>query len=199
MVVLGSSSPRRREILSKLISSFDIIPPDTDEAVMPDETAHQYCLRVACEKCESVRKTLTADNLLCITCDTTVSFEDHILGKPLDRDDAIRMISLLQNRTHQVLSGLAIFARINGEEINASGIQSTDVTFHNLDKAGIERYLDSVDVMDKAGAYAAQECGEMIIKKIDGSFSNVVGLPLRLFFSLLSENMLVDKFLDNPL
>jgi septum formation protein len=197
MIVLGSSSPRRREILSKIIPSFSIIPPDTDESVLPDETAHQYCLRVAIEKCESVRETLPHNNLICITCDTTVSLEDHILGKPLDRDDAIRMISLLQNRTHQVLSGLAVFARIDGKEIHASGIQSTDVTFRDLDRAGIERYLDSVDVMDKAGSYAAQECGEMIIKKIDGSFSNVVGFPLRLFFSLLSENRLIEKFLNN--
>jgi septum formation protein len=187
-IILGSSSPRRKDLLSSLISQFTIIRPDTDEQVLANETAHEYCMRVAEEKRESLMPMLPqTENILLISSDTTVSLDDHILGKPEDYDDAERMIRLLQGRTHQVLSALALYIRIGTFEKRISGIESTDVAFKHLSSRDIAEYLSSIEYKDKAGSYAAQECGDMIIQKISGSVTNVIGLPLRLFFRLCSD------------
>jgi septum formation protein len=162
--------------------------PDIDESVRPDETAHEYCLRVAVEKREALVPLMPAQgDLVLISSDTTVSFEDHILGKPADRADAVRMISLLQGNTHQVLSSLAILVRDGSGIRRFQGTESTDVTFKYLDHGAIETYLSSIEFMDKAGSYAAQECGDMIISGIRGSVTNVIGFPLRLFFRMSRE------------
>lgn len=184
-VILGSSSPRRKYLLGSIITDFKIEKPETDESVLPGETAHEYCMRVAKAKREALLPLETEGDVLLISCDTTVSFEDHILGKPEDIDDAIRMLSLLQGNTHQVLSALAIYARIGEKELRDEAIESTDVTFRKLDTRGIESYLREVHVLDKAGAYAAQERPDMIIESINGSRTNVIGLPMRLIYALL--------------
>ncbi|HEY1406894.1 MAG TPA: Maf family protein [Spirochaetota bacterium] len=191
MIILGSSSPRRKELLGSIVPDFIIRKPDTDESVLDDESAHRYCLRVAREKREALLPITDAGNIILITSDTTVSKDDHILGKPTDREDAVRMLSILQGETHQVLSSIALYALIDGKEIRADGLESTDVTFKSLNIQEIERYLDAVHVYDKAGAYAAQEQGKLIISGIEGSITNVIGLPMRLLFSLLSENDLL--------
>jgi septum formation protein len=184
-IILGSSSPRRKEILSRLGCTFEIQKPDTDESVLDGETAHEYCLRVAIEKRESLAaKISTHGDLLLISSDTTVSYEDHILGKPTDHTDAVRMLTLLQGNTHQVLSSLAIYVRVGNSVRRFQGTESTDVVFKHLTRDGIETYLSSLEYMDKAGSYAAQECGDMIISKITGSVTNVIGFPLRLFFRM---------------
>jgi septum formation protein len=187
-IVLGSSSPRRKDLLSSLFSQFTVIKPDTDEQVFSHETAHEYCMRVAEEKRESLVALLPQeDALLLISSDTTVSLDDHILGKPEDYYDAERMIRLLQGRTHQVLSALALYVRIGSHEKKITGIESTDVVFKHLSSQDITAYLSSIEYKDKAGSYAAQECGDMIIKRINGSVTNVIGFPLRLFFGLCSD------------
>jgi septum formation protein len=196
-IILGSSSPRRKDILSALIGDFEIMKPEIDESVLDGENAHAYCVRVAEEKRAALinecggSDVSAGESVLLITCDTTVALEDHILGKPSDIADAARMLSMLQGRSHQVLSGIALFARVNGREIFASGIESTDVVFRKLSPRGIDEYLSRVHVLDKAGAYAAQEHGRLIIERIDGSMTNVIGLPLRLLFSLMSDHAIL--------
>jgi septum formation protein len=194
-IILGSSSPRRKDILSLITGSFDIIKPETDESVILGETAHAYCSRVARDKLRSLIPAVSSadEDILLIASDTTVSFEDHILGKPEDQIDAIRMISLLQGRTHQVLTSLALYARRDGAEIFSDGLESTDVRFKTLGGKEIELYLSRIHYMDKAGAYAAQEQGDLIIERIEGSVTNVIGFPLRLFFRLCSENGILDN------
>lgn len=187
-IILGSSSPRRKDILSRLGCSFEIMKPDTDESVRDGETAHEYCLRVAVEKREALAgKIPPHGDILLICADTTVSYENHILGKPADHTDAVRMLSILQGNTHQVLSSLAVMIRTGNSVRRFENIESTDVVFKYLDWNSIEKYLSSIEYMDKAGSYAAQECGEMIISGIHGSVTNVIGFPLRLFFRMTEE------------
>ena len=192
-VVLGSSSPRRKDLLGSIINDFLIIKPEVDESVLRGETAHQYCTRVAVEKREALLPLDLKGDLLLISCDTTVSFEDHILGKPENIDDAIRILSILQGNTHQVLSAVALYARIGGKELRDGAIESTDVTFRKLDNFGIKSYLREVYVLDKAGAYAAQERPDMIIESIDGSRTNVIGLPMRLMYSMLINHGIIQN------
>jgi len=195
-IILGSSSPRRKDILSSITGPFEIMKPDIDESVVPGETAHAYCIRVAHEKLNALVPAVssTKEDILLIASDTTVSFEDHILGKPVNYEDAVRMISLLEGKTHQVLSSLALYVRKNEKAIFLEGIESTNVTFKTLDAEGIEQYLSQIHFMDKAGAYAAQEQGDLIIQRIEGSVTNVIGFPLRLFFRLCSENNMIENF-----
>lgn len=187
-VILGSSSPRRKDLLGTIITDFSIRKPETDESVLPGETAHAYCMRVAEAKREALLPVESHGDTLIISCDTTVSYEDHILGKPEDMNDAIRMLSILQGNTHQVISAVAIYALIGGKEIRDERLETTDVTFRKLDPSGIEAYLREVHVLDKAGAYAAQERPDMIIREIAGSRTNVIGLPMRLIYSMLTDN-----------
>lgn len=196
-IILGSSSPRRKDILSAITGSFEILKPDTDESVLLGESAHAYCVRVAHDKLHALIPAALSEkgNFILIASDTTVSFEDHILGKPVDRIDAMRMIALLQGKTHQVLSSLALYVRKNDTEIFFDGIESTDVTFKTLDAEGIAQYLSRIHFMDKAGAYAAQEQGDLIIEGIEGSVTNVIGFPLRLFFRLCYENGILEDLL----
>ena len=196
-IILGSSSPRRRDLLSLIVNPVEIMIPHADESIMPNEGAHEYCSRIARLKRDILIEQVRGfrSDILLITGDTTVSLDDHILGKPEDREDAVRMISILQGKRHQVLSSLALYARINNDEFFTDGIESTDVVFKSLSLDMINNYLSKIEYLDKAGSYAIQEEGRMIVDRIEGSLSNVVGFPLRLFFSLLDENHLLQFIL----
>ena len=190
-VILGSSSPRRKDLLGTILPDFIIRKPDTDESVLPGETASDYCTRVAIAKREALLPLDNGNNTLLISCDTTVAFENHILGKPVDHADAVRMLSILQGRTHQVISSIALYAQIDGKIVRDTGSETTHVTFRSLDISRIEAYLKEVHVFDKAGSYAAQERADMIIDTIEGSTTNVIGLPMRLLYSLIVKNNLI--------
>ncbi|TAL37116.1 MAG: septum formation protein Maf [Spirochaetes bacterium] len=199
-VILGSSSPRRRALLNELGIGFDTLSPDADETALPGETPRDYAVRVARAKAESA---LTIPDTgrepaLLIACDTIVTIDGVIIGKPADRGDALRILGMLAGKTHSVISAVAL-VRVNGLTELRTGAEESRITFKPLGREGLEAYLDSIHYMDKAGAYAAQEHGRHIIERIEGSVTNVIGFPLRLFFRMLAEMGVADALLSPSL
>ncbi len=197
-VILGSSSPRRRELLRDIFDDFSVMSPDADETPRSGELPEAYAARVAADKMRSLAPLVSAgpDGALVITCDTIVTIDGAIIGKPSGFDDALAILGRLSGRTHQVISALTLALRRadgsgagGGPEgfATATGIERSDITFKPLDREALAAYLGRIEYMDKAGAYAAQEHGGLIIERIDGSVSNVIGFPLRLFYKMLIE------------
>jgi len=128
------------------------------------------------------------DNAVVIGADTIVVVDSEILGKPEDADDARRMLGLIGGQTHQVYTGVSVIAVQNGKPTEKSGFERTDVTIRPLTRELIERYLATGEPMDKAGAYAIQGKGAVLIERINGCYSNVVGLPIYLLSRLLEDS-----------
>ena len=192
-IVLGSGSPRRREILESVFDKIEIVPPDVDESILPGEKPEDFTLRIVNEKMESVLKKVAGDAAF-LTSDTIVTIDGRILGKPGSRDEAFSMLKLLSGREHYVLTGLSLALRSGGSITRDSLIESTSVRFKNVGDAVINMYLDRVDYTDKAGSYAIQESGEMLVESMNGSITNVIGLPLRLLFSMIGNSQYKNIF-----
>jgi septum formation protein len=172
--ILASASPRRAELLRQLKPAFRIIPSDATEILNEHWSPFEICQLNAHRKARAIAK--KNPDALVLGADTLVFLEGEIMGKPASAADAERMLTRLQGRTHQVVTGIClIHLRAHRERIFAV---STDVTFHPLDAGQIRDYLAKVNPLDKAGAYAIQEHGDLIVSEISGSYSNVVGLPL---------------------
>ena len=184
--ILGSGSPRRKQILESLGCGITIVRPEVDEGPYENELPESYVFRVLKEKTDFIlNSTEVRRSAIIITADTIVTIDGTILGKPVSRGDAVSMLRWLSGRTHRVLTGLCI-AMVEGGCCNIhTGIECSEVKFRELDGPLIHRYLDITDYSDKAGSYAVQENGEMIIESVSGSMTNVIGFPLRLFFSML--------------
>jgi septum formation protein len=180
-LILASTSPRRAEILRTVGWPFAACPVDIDEARHPDEEAAIYVERLAQEKAQAAAQVWVA-GLTIIGADTVVVVDEEILGKPLDEDDARRMLRQLRGRWHQVLTGVAL---INGapSEIRVAH-ETTEVKFALMSEGEIDWYVASGEPMDKAGAYAIQGLGSRFIEGIRGDYFNVVGLPVRLLYEL---------------
>lgn len=173
-LILASASPRRAELLKLLATGFRILPGHVDEVAHEHLTPLEICQLNAHRKARVIAKRIP--DALVIAADTLVFLENKILGKPRHRAEAARMIGRLQGRTHQVVTGVCLMhLRAHRERIFA---ESTDVLFHPLNARQIRHYLKQINPLDKAGAYAIQERGELIIAELSGSFSNVVGLPV---------------------
>ncbi|HAP76873.1 MAG TPA: septum formation inhibitor Maf [Acidimicrobiaceae bacterium] len=174
-VVLASSSPRRRELLERLGLTFRIASPDIDETPLPGESPIAYVTRLAVEKAHAVA---AADDELVIAADTTVEADGLILAKPNEAADAhaaaVAMLRRLSGRTHATHTGVAVRLGDRTEH----EVVTTEVTFVTLSDADIEWYIATGEPLDKAGAYAVQGAGGVFVERIDGSVSNVVGLPL---------------------
>jgi septum formation protein len=172
--ILASASPRRAELLRHLILDFRIIPSDVPEVSDDHLSPFEICQLNAYRKARVIAKKHPDASVL--GADTLVFLDGEIMGKPANLTEAERMLARLQGRTHQVVTGIClIHLRTHRERIFAV---STDVTFHPLAAGQIRDYLARVNPLDKAGAYAIQEHGDLIILEISGSYSNVVGLPL---------------------
>jgi septum formation protein len=173
-LILASASPRRAELLRQLKLKFEVLPSDVPEMAHEQLSPLEICQLNAHRKARLVAKKIP--DALVLGADTLVFLQGEIMGKPADFADAQRMLERLQGRTHQVVTGVSlIHLRAHRERILAA---STDVTFHPLDAGQIRDYLARVNPLDKAGAYAIQEHGDLIVAEISGSYSNVVGLPL---------------------
>jgi septum formation protein len=176
-LVLASSSPRRQELLRGLGVDFTVVPADIDESERPGEQPAAYVARVAREKAMAVVGKLgfgATGDVAVLAADTTVDLDGLILAKPADDDDARRMLTALSGRAHLVHTAVVGW-RISG--IHAVTV-TTEVTFAALDAATIEWYLARGEHLDKAGAYGMQGAGGALVERIDGSPSNVIGLPL---------------------
>lgn len=171
-LILASSSPRRKDFITKLGLSFEIIKPDADETVLVGENAQDYVKRMANEKANIVAA-LHSDEVV-LAADTIVVCDNRILGKPSNREDAKNILRLLSGRTHEVMTAVCI---IKGDE-EIEIFETTKVTFSTLSEELIDTYVASGECDDKSGAYAVQGIGAMLIEKVEGSVSSVVGLPI---------------------
>ncbi len=183
-IVLGSASPRRKELLSGLDIDFDVeVIPGIDESYPEELTAHEIPLYIARKKAEAYVAKMT-DNELLITADTIVATEGHILGKPADREEAIGMLRRLSGRVHEVVTGVCIFTK----EKNVSFSVVSKVSFAKIDDEDILYYVDKYRPYDKAGGYGIQEwIGYVGVEAIDGSFYNVMGLPVQRLYQELKK------------
>jgi septum formation protein len=172
-IILASESPRRRELLASLGLDFDIIVSGVEEDRLEKETPEQHAIRLAIEKATSVSEQYP--DAVVIGADTIVIIDNEILGKPANEKHALQMLRKLSGRTHQVITGFAILKNTN--VLVHTGIRSF-VTFKVLSEEELNWYVQTVEPYDKAGAYAVQGIGAFFIKKIEGSFTNVIGLPL---------------------
>lgn len=172
-IILASQSPRRKQLLEWAEIKFDIMVADTDESYPPDLAPPAVALHIAAEKAKAVQH--KAAGRIIIAADTIVVLGNEIIGKPVDRADAISILNKLSGHHHKVITGVVI---LNGER-SFSFSDSTDVEFHMLNPEQIEFYVDNYQPYDKAGAYAIQEwIGVVGIKSIRGDFYNVMGLPV---------------------
>ena len=174
VLILASSSPRRRELLKQIGVSFEAIAAGIEEVALPGESPGDFVLRMAREKALEVLGS-GGHGIPVLGSDTAVIVDDEILGKPADRDEAVSMLNRLSGRTHEVYSAVAV--AVTASEIH-DALNITRVTFSKLDEEWIEAYCDSGDPMDKAGAYGVQGKAAEKISMIEGSFYGVMGLPL---------------------
>ena len=173
-IKLASKSPRRQELLRNIIEDFEIVTKDVEEEYPNDLKANEIVLYLAKLKANSYLKE-SKENELYITADTIVVYENKVLGKPIDSKDAFRMLKELSGNTHTVYTGVSLL--LNGE-FN-SFLDSTEVSFYDLSDEEITFYINHYKPMDKAGAYGIQEwMGYVGVKKMEGDFFNVMGLPL---------------------
>ncbi len=173
-LILASASPRRAELLKLLDVKFRILPGQAEEVSHEHLSPLEVCQLNAHRKARVVAKMIP--DALVLGADTLVFLDNEILGKPRNLAGARRMLKKLQGRTHQVVTGVCLMhLRAHREHLFAV---STDVLFHLLSDQQIARYLARIHPLDKAGAYAIQESGELIISEVSGSYSNVVGLPV---------------------
>ena len=189
MIILASSSPRRRELLTQAGLTFAVESADINESIQPEETAAKYVQRLAVEKAQAVlarhtsEEAMEDDPLVVLGADTCVLCNGEILGKPIDQADARRMLELLSGRTHQVLTGVAAVSRTG----LVSDVEITQVSFDLIGERELVHYLASREPLDKAGAYGIQGYAARWIPRIEGCYFNVVGLPLARTIALLAE------------
>jgi len=173
MVILASSSPRRKELLKQLVEDFKIIVPNIDESIDRPLKVEDIPLELAYRKAKEISKDHYDD--IVIGSDTIVTYDNEVLEKPIDEKDAYRMLSMLNNNTHRVISGVAIIYR----DIEIKFIEVSHVTFNKLNEQEILDYIATKDPLDKAGAYGIQNPYINLVKEFSGEYENIVGLPLK--------------------
>ncbi len=182
-LILASASPRRSEILKAVGWAFEKHVADIDETELPDEQPADYVQRLAKEKAETVAANYT--DALVLGADTTVVIENQIIGKPKDFDDARRMLQMLSGNWHEVLTGVALVKVVDGTLKTKVDLQTTSVKFAEMTDVEIEFLIEKGEPLDKAGAYAVQAQAALFIKRIEGDYWNVVGLPINLVYELM--------------
>ena len=188
-IILASSSPRRKELLSKIYKDFEIMVSDKETSIDTDEPT-TFCVRQAKQKgvdiYEKAINLFPNTKLLVLSFDTVVSIDNKILGKPLDRADAKKMLEKLSGKEHKVYTGVFIAANLDNIYLNTF-FEETKVRVANLSDSEIESYLNTDDYKDKAGSYGIQGSFSKFITGIDGDFYNVMGLPIASLYQRLKE------------
>jgi len=188
MLVLASRSPRRQELLRSAGIQFEVQPAQIDEKPLPGEFARDCAERLAREKALAVAR--KRPEAIVLGADTVVVVDGQLLGKPSDAADAARMLRLLSGREHQVITGVCLV--VGGQAILAS--ETTLVSVNEITDQDIADYVSSGEPMDKAGAYAIQGIASRWIPRIEGDYSNVVGLPVALVFRMFREHEIGSQF-----
>ncbi|MDX2044935.1 MAG: Maf family protein [Acidobacteriota bacterium] len=178
-LVLASGSPRRSELLRAAGIEFTVRVADVDEKVLPNELPRDYVVRLSREKAQAV----AADGEIVLGADTTVVVLNEIIGKPVDAKDAERMLRLLSGKWHEVLTGVSLVK--DGK--TTSDVAVTRVKFAKLSDEEIGWYVANGEPMDKAGAYGIQGHASRFVERIEGSYSNVVGLPVQMVYRMIAE------------
>ncbi|MGD8787834.1 MAG: Maf family protein [Phycisphaerales bacterium] len=183
--ILASASPRRKQLLIEAGYEFTIVPPDIDESAFPTSgiKASEYAEALALAKAK--KNAHKYPNHLILGADTIVDFKGQIIGKPVDAEEAEQIIRKLFSAPHKVITGVAIVRLSDGMELNQS--DSTTIYPKKLSPEQIEEHIKSESWRDKAGAYAIKENGDEFIERIDGSLTNVMGLPMELLEQLLKK------------
>ena len=171
-VLLASESPRRRELMNISGIPFFVSSAKIEESMDESLSIEDAVMKLALQKAEAVLS--THENELVVGADTIVVINHEVLGKPKDVEDAKRMLRMLSGKTHQVMTGVAIVSK----EVQETFCEVTEVTFGTLSEEDIEWYIKSKEYYDKAGSYAIQGKGMMLVEKISGDYTNVVGLPM---------------------
>jgi septum formation protein len=187
-LILASASPRRREILSALRIPFEVVVPEVEELMdgIPEEVVVENARRKAAA---GLRAAKAAKSAVTLGVDTEVVLGGRLLGKAADRTEACERLEALAGRTHTVLSGIVLLggAPRRGDPVERSGVARTEVTFRELDRTTLEAYLASGEWHDRAGAYAIQGLGSVLVERVEGDLSNVIGLPVGLLLELAPE------------
>lgn len=182
-IILASNSPRRRELLSNAGIAFVSDPADVDESRRPDEQPEMYAVRLALDKARATASRHTGG--LVVGADTIVVVDGEVLGKPESEADAVRMLTMLSGRAHEVITGVAVVDASGGRSITAA--ETTRVRMRKLDPGLIEAYVKSGEPMDKAGGYGIQGRASLFVESVEGCYFNVVGLPMARLGVMLEE------------
>ena len=190
-LILASASPRRAEILTSVGWEFTKDSADIDETELANESPEDYVQRLALEKAEAVAQKYT--DAIVLGADTTVVIHHKIIGKPVELEDAKRMLKMLSGHWHEVLTGVALVqinqkSKIKNQK-SVVGMQRTRVKFAEMSDEEIEFLAENGEPLDKAGAYAVQAQAALFIEGIEGDYWNVVGLPVSLVYELVKENL----------
>jgi len=182
-LILASSSPRRKALLKQIGLDFEVIPSRAPETWDPETAPAAVARGLALRKAEDVARRISSG--LVIGADTLVLLEGSILGKPASREEAVQTLEALSGKSHDVITGLAVMEVESRRVI--IGEESTRVYFREIPGDEIEAYVDTGEPMDKAGAYGIQEKGVLFVRRIEGCYTNVVGLPIPKLAAILSE------------
>ncbi|MBR4645676.1 MAG: septum formation protein Maf [Bacteroidales bacterium] len=183
-IYLASKSPRRRELLAGMGVEFDVMKTDVEETYDPSWSPEQIVMHLSKLKLSPIDMAQYAPKTLFIACDTIVVVNREIIGKPQDKADAMRMLNMLSGRTHTVYSGLTVAT----PQKQLTDFRATEVVFDELTDDMIQYYIDTYKPFDKAGSYGVQEwIGYVGIREVRGSYYNVMGLPTRLLWQMLTE------------
>ena len=178
-IILASGSPRRKEIMEQVGLTFSVIPCKKDEIVttiVPKEMVEELSRQKALEVYSQLD--ISMGDVVVIGADTLVAYENQVMGKPKNKEDAIRLIQLLQGNVHQVFTGVTLCVRNNTEETIVTFSEYTDVEIYPMSMNEILDYVETKEPMDKAGAYAIQGIFAQYVKKINGDYNTVVGFPI---------------------
>jgi septum formation protein len=184
-IVLASASPRRQALLAQVGIDCRIIPSQVDEALLPEESPEAHVMRLSAAKAATVARSAPQPGRWFIGSDTVVVRDETLLGKPADAMEAKEMLASLSGRSHRVISGYAVIDR--DTDRRRHGAVTTRVFFKDLTTPEIDGYIATGEPFDKAGAYAIQGIGAFMVPKIEGSYTNVVGLPLCEVLAALAE------------
>jgi septum formation protein len=180
-IILASASPRRSELMELAGIPFRVVPAHINEEPLPGEQPTEHVMRLSREKAQAVAE--RTDGRLFIGADTVVVLDGRIMGKPADEEEAREMLSALSGTTHEVVTGFTLFDRESGLCLSRS--VHTEVLFRTLGEEEIQQYIASGCPMDKAGAYAIQGRAVHFVRSIQGSYTNVIGLPMAELYELL--------------
>ncbi|MBO4815620.1 MAG: septum formation protein Maf [Clostridia bacterium] len=193
-IILGSSSPRRKELLSKIIKNFEIIPSNFDEDTIKQEQYEPEKLVETLSKLkgeEIYSRQKFNEDFIIISSDTMVFLNNQLLGKPKDKEESFKMLKSLQGNKHTVYTGLYVLINKNGSKEEILTNSKTDVYFRNVTDEEITEYINSENTLDKAGAYAVQGKAREFVEKIEGNIETVIGLDIEKLGKILEKNCIL--------